>query len=229
MQTKALAVPSLCLCAMLGAVLTSPTAPATRQSASYEIRITNLTRGQVFSPPVVAVHSDELQPLWTLGSPASDELALVAEDAINDPLVAKLDASPHVSEVRVIATTNGPIPPGATAVGVLSATPGKASRLSLVGMLVTTNDAFYGLNGIELPKHGSSSHVAVAYDAGSEVNTENCAHIPGPPCGKARVRVTAGAEGFVHVHAGIHGIATLDDARFDWRNPVAHVEIRRLR
>jgi hypothetical protein len=35
-------------------------------------------------------------------------------------------------------------------------------------------------------------------------------------------------EGFVHVHAGIHGIGDLVAADRDWRNPVAQIAIRRL-
>lgn len=62
-------------------------------------------------------------------------------------------------------------------------------------MLVTTNDAFAALNGVRLPRRGSTSFSSVAYDAGSEANTENCSDIPGPPCGNPFVRVTAGAEG----------------------------------
>lgn len=194
----------------------------------YEIRITNLTRGQILSPAVTAVHTLLQQPLFELGSPASSELAQVAEDAVNGPLVAKLKASPEVADVQTITLANGPIPPGKTAVGTLRALPGRADRLSLVGMLVTTNDAFYGLNGVELPRHGESVFHAVAYDAGSEANTEKCDHIPGPPCNNGGKRVTTGAEGFVHVHAGIHGIGDLVPARDDWRNPVALIRVRRL-
>ena len=34
-----------------------------------------------------------------------------------------------------------------------------------------------------------------------------------------------GEEGYVHVHAGIHGIGDLDASERDWRNPVAMVTI----
>ena len=50
--------------------------------------------------------------------------------------------------------------------------------------------------------------------------------IPGPPCGNAGVRDTGNAEGFVHVHAGVHGIGDLVAADHDWRNPVAKITIR---
>ena len=68
-----------------------------------------------------------------------------------------------------------------------------------------------------------------AYDAGTENNNEMCRFIPGPPCGNRGVRDTAGAEGYVHVHRGVHGGADLDPALFDWRNPVAKIVITKLR
>ena len=100
--------------------------------------------------------------------------------------------------------------------------------LSVAGMLVITNDAFFAVRGARLPKNGSASHRAVAYDAGSEGNTESCAHIPGPPCGNPGMRETASAEGFVHVHSGVHGGGDLDPAASDWRNPVAMIQVQRI-
>ena len=47
---------------------------------------------------------------------------------------------------------------------------------------------------------------AAAYDAGSEYNSEDCAFIPGPPFGNGGVRDTDGAEGYVQILSGIHGI-----------------------
>jgi hypothetical protein len=70
---------------------------------------------------------------------------------------------------------------------------------------------------------------ATAYDAGSEANSEDCDFIPGPPCGNGGVRDTDGAEGYVYIHSGIHGIGGLDPAEFDWLNPVATVKIERVK
>ena len=67
-----------------------------------------------------------------------------------------------------------------------------------------------------------------AYDAGSEADNELCAYRPGPPCGSVGVRATEGVEGFVHIHAGIHGGGDLNPATYDWRNPVAKVSIQRI-
>ena len=191
--------------------------------AEFEVTVTNLTRGQIISPAVVATHTDKLDPLFTLGSPASDELVAVAEDAVNGPLVDALSGDKNVKDVQ---TTGGPIMPGESA-SVVVGTAGKFRNITVVGMLVTTNDAFFALKGVRGPKRGSDTHFSPAYDAGSEANNESCAFIPGPPCGNPDVH-TEEAEGYVHIHAGIHGIGNLDPAVHDWRNPVAKVTIRRI-
>ena len=92
-------------------------------------------------------------------------------------------------------------------------------------MLSNTNDGFIGASGIEIYDRRLT---LVGYDAGSEANSESCAYIPGPACGNHRHDDTAAAEGYVHVHAGVHGGGDLDPARHDWRNPVAVMVIRRL-
>lgn len=193
----------------------------------YEVSLTNITRKQIFSPAVIYTHTRRMQPLFTLGQPASEEVAAVAEDALLDPLVARVSASPNVQEVSVITGAEGPILPGETASVVVEAS-ARASRISLIGMLVTTNDAFYALNGSSGPVFGSAEYLLLGYDAGSEANTELCEHIPGPPCGNGGVRVPDGAEGYVHIHSGIHGVGDLLSSEYDWKNPVALLRVRRL-
>jgi hypothetical protein len=124
---------------------------------------------------------------------------------------------------------NAPIMPGASATYVLGATPG-ARQLSAVGMLISTNDAFFGLDGITMPRRKKDvvSIRVPAYDAGSEANSEDCAFIPGPPCGAGAVHDPAQAEGFVHISNGIHGIGGVPEATYDWRNPVALITVKRL-
>jgi hypothetical protein len=75
---------------------------------------------------------------------------------------------------------------------------------------------------------GEKTFAADPYDAGSEANSEFCEFIPGPPCENPGVRDTANAEGYVHIHAGIHGIGDLDASMFDWHNPVAEITIRSI-
>ena len=49
--------------------------------SSYAVTITNITRGQIISAPIVISHNKDFQ-LFSLGMPASAELAALAEDAI---------------------------------------------------------------------------------------------------------------------------------------------------
>ncbi len=201
----------------------------------FEVTVTNLTRGQIISPPVVATHNAKLDPLFALGAPASPELAAIAEDAVNGPLIAALSGNANVSDVQtLVSAEGGPILPGESASLEVGTTGSGSFRyVTVVGMLVSTNDAFFALNGVPGPTRGSAMHRSPAYDAGSETNNEDCAFIPGPPCGNAGVRDVAGAEGYVHIHAGIHGIGPQDGPSIvpeahDWRNPVALITIRRL-
>ena len=95
-------------------------------------------------------------------------------------------------------------------------------------MLGSTNDAFYGLDSEKLTFSTPTVLYVSAYDAGSERNTEDCDHVPGPPCSAMGVRVTEGAEGFITVHNGIHGFADLPPVTHDWNNPVARITIERI-
>lgn len=191
---------------------------------SYAVTITNVTRGQVITPPVVIVHDEGFQ-LFVPGDPAIPELAALAEDGDTGPLVGLAAGLPSVLDV---ATAPGPLPPGAS-VTVEVSTQGTYRTITAAGMLATSNDAFFAIRGERVPAVGERTVHAAAYDAGSEENLELCAHIPGPPCENPFVRNTAGAEGFVHVHAGIHGIGDLPASRWDWRNPVAEVVISPIR
>lgn len=199
--------------------------PALAQE-TYRIKITNATRGQVASPPVIATHSIRAQ-IFNVGEPASDALAAVAEDADTAALVGALQAS---DEVLSVVEGTGPIPPGQTVEFDIEAS-AAFPRLSIVGMLVQTNDAFYGLDRFPLVDGMRDWRQTIglpAYDAGSEANNESCDFIPGPPCGNPFVRDLDGAEGFVHIHSGIVGDGDLSVETYDWRNPAVWVTVIRL-
>ena len=195
-------------------------------AATYEVSITNLTRGQPLSPIFMATHLKGAGPLYTLGQPASADLAALAEDADAAGLMGAWnpETNASVSEVQFAKSDIGPILPGKTVTATFTVS-GQARYLSLASMLVNTNDAFIGANGVELYNRRLT---LVGYDAGSEANTEDCAYVPGPPCGSHVHDDTNAAEGFVHVHAGIHGGGGLDPTQHDWRNPVAVMVIERV-
>lgn len=194
--------------------------PALAGGQIYEVTITNLTKGQILSPPVVYSHTWGAD-VFTPGNPASPELAGLAEDADSEPLLALLTADPRVHDVAI---ADGVVMPGqSTTISIVIR--GHARFISSLGMLVTSNDAFFAAR--KYAPHKWGSYYAQAWDAGSEVNTQDCAHIPGPPCGNGGVRVEDGAEGYVYPHAGIQDRGSLSSQEHDWQNPVALIKVRR--
>ena len=194
-----------------------------------EVSLTNLTRGQVLSPVFIARHDGNIDPLYTLGQPASEALAKMAEDADATDLLAAWDpeTNGNVSEAMLLALDDGPIPPGKTVNTHFQIEDGN-KLMSFASMLVSTNDAFIGASGLNVSQ--SRTVTLTAYDAGSEANSESCDYIPGPPCG-SHAEDTAEAEGFVYVHNGIHGGpgSGLTPATHDWRDPVARLTIKTWR
>ncbi|MEO6079998.1 MAG: spondin domain-containing protein [Steroidobacteraceae bacterium] len=198
-----------------------------RAQRKFDVTITNLTAGVSFTPLLVATHSARTE-IFRLGKPASDELATLAEGGDTQPLQMKLQQS---GELLDAVATAGLLAPGAS-VTVRVQSRGRFDQLSIAGMLLPTNDGFVALNGIRLPWDWDAdeyTYTLSAYDAGSEPNDERCASIPGPHCGGIGGSPGIGGEGFVHIHSGIHGIADLSAAKYDWRNPVALVTIKRAR
>lgn len=127
------------------------------------------------------------------------------------------------SKVNDIVTTAGLLGPGESLTLTIENRPA-FSRFNFAAMLILTNDTFVALNNIRLPKR-SEALLANAYDAGSEVNDELCASIPGPFCMGAGSGVDD-SKGFVHIANGIADIGDLDPETFDWRGPVARVVIK---
>lgn len=210
--------------ASIGAMLLVASGGAASASGQIEVTITNLTRAQPLSPPVVASHSANGPQLFVAGQPASAELAMVAQDAINGPLVSLLEVDPEVADVQQGAA---PIPPGGSDTVLVEAR-GLFRLVSLASMLVNTNDAFTAIQHVAAPRRGVTTLFVPAWDAGSEVNDEDCENIPGPACGD--MDQTGQLEGgFVHIHNGVHGVDDLNPAIYDWHNPVARIDVRRVR
>jgi hypothetical protein len=192
-------------------------------TAEYEVTLENLSPAgsQPFSPPILAVHSSSFR-IFHLGGYASDELAQVAQDAVNGPLVSLLNGSPQVSDVVV---GSGVIPPGSSDTYNISAE-GNYVKLSMVTMLVNTNDAFTGTDKLQLPQTGAKTYYLRTYDAGSEENTELTAHIPGPCCGNPFEGNSTKEK--IRFHRGILGTGDLDPGIYGWDEPVAKLTITRV-
>jgi hypothetical protein len=211
-----------------------PPPPPPPAMASFEVAVANLTNAQPLSPIAVIGHHSGYS-VFTVGAPASQGLEEMAEGGDNSALLA--DAS---TDAAVVVTGSGaaPIGPAGSESVVISLLDSERPGLliSVSTMLVNTNDGFSGLNGVVVETMAVGdiwSFDAIAYDAGTEDDTEMAIHIPGP---------AGGGEGFnaarddmadrVAMHSGIvsqdDGLATSDlseQHRFD--NPVLRVRIER--
>lgn len=189
----------------------------------YEVSVTNITKGQTFTPLLAATHNDAVS-LFTLGQPASDSLALLAEAGNTDALTAEILNFPNA--IGHVLTSPGLLDPGKTATFQISGNHNH-HHLTIAAMLLPTNDTMIALNGVDLPKNGSVSYMALAYDAGTEANDQLCIHIPGPLCGGDPDSVASDTdEGYVYVSNGIHDMGDLDPATYDWHNSIAHITIK---
>jgi hypothetical protein len=192
---------------------------------TWHVKVTNLTSGQPMSPPVWAVHDKHFH-VWRVSELASSAVLPVVEDAFNTPILAYLSGNSHVFASRAeTGTPAGPIPPlGSREFSVRS--DGSDHYLSMLWMLVRTNDGFTGLDSYHLNGDPRTRTLLVsAYDGGTERNNQSCAFIPGPPCGNFFVRDPTAQP--IAPHPGI--TAPSDIAAFAWTDPVARIEITRTK
>lgn len=212
--------------ACLAGLLFAQQSTAAGHGNAYDITITNLTRGESFTPVLVASHRPQPSLLFDPGTPASDALAALAEGGDTVPLNTMLVADPAVDSTT---TSTGLLVPGASVTIRITARSAH-EHVSLAAMLIPTNDGFFAFQDLALPQgHARVEAYGPAYDAGSEPNDELCSSIPGPVCGGEGGSPGAGGEGYVQVHSGIHGIGDLAPSGYDWRNPVVRVVITRSR
>jgi hypothetical protein len=196
---------------------------------TWRVTITNLTPvgpgvppgAQPLSPPLVVVHSKKAD-VWSVGDIASHGVAAIAEDANNEVLEDALPLLPGIKSVTTVP--GGPIFRGAPRTFTVQ-TEGSFNRLTIVTMLVNTNDAFTGLDSLRLRGQGETRST-MAYDAGSEKNNELASHIPGPCCNHPFVRDPEGE--LIRPHPGIQGTGDLSPAVYGWSEPSARIEIERV-
>lgn len=212
-------------------------------AATYEISVENAAGAlQPLTPSVIALHTRAAE-IFRVGHPASSEVERVAESGNLDPLLSALEGDGRVFDVAVAFGAGGPILPGETASVTLDGPPGRGLRLSLISMLVCTNDGFTGLSSVSLPSRVGESRTFMvdAYDAGTEQNTEADTDLV-PPC----VMATTGSAGgtgadqpsvaesdVIRHHPGIDADTDGNDIlvpdTHQWGSPVAVIEIERVR
>jgi len=122
------------------------------------------------------------------------------------------------------------------------------THLSIVAMLLPTNDAFLGLESQQIPSEaGTYTYYVNAYDAGTEANDEvlmtagTCSYtdsgmMPGAPGMDAGANgsgvSTADSNTTIHIHRGAlgdqdatGGNSDLDSTIHRWQNPVARITV----
>ncbi len=200
----------------------------------YEVSITNLTKAQTFTPQLIATHAHSVH-LFTPGQPATEALEILAEGGDTAPLTDALEALG--GRVGDVATAAGLLLPGESRSIVIQASPSHR-HLSVAAMLIPTNDTFFAIDAMTLPRSGTQSEFATAWDAGTEANDQSCTNIPGPRCGGAghSPGPNEADEGYIYVSNGFHELGTDDGAggevlrppEYDWHNPVARVTVKRV-
>ncbi|MDA1326694.1 MAG: spondin domain-containing protein [Proteobacteria bacterium] len=194
------------------------------QAATYEITITNATKGQPLAPGLVILH-DKGYSLFEIGGAATDPLATMAETGGPFDLQASIPAS---ADTDVVLGDHGGIalPSESNSIKIKS----EGKFLTVVGMLAATNDAFYAIRGVRLPTSGSTTFYATAFDAGSEANNELSGDVPASAGGNGDDLGTnyGDGEGFIHVHNGIFGSGDLDPIVYDWNNPVVEIIVEKI-
>src|SRR5436190_20725077 len=116
------------LLALVGALLL--VAAGTASASEFEVTVTNLTRGQQFTPILVASHKAGVR-LFELGSPASPQLRTLAEEGNVAPLTALLLGNPNV---RDVVNSGGLLGPGKSVTQRVS-TLGGFDNVSVAAML----------------------------------------------------------------------------------------------
>ncbi|GGB21313.1 spondin domain-containing protein [Agarivorans gilvus] len=213
--------------------------PITSYAADLTVSVQNLTQGVYFTPVLAVAHDSETQ-LFTPGQAASLALQEMAEGGSLAGLIAQSEAVG-----ANYAHTEGLTAPGAMGEISLTNTAGNSS-LSLVAMILPSNDGFIGLDDWVIPEQPGTYTVYLnAYDAGTEANDEirggGAIGVPGMPVPPPlEALIGNGGTGVssvennntVHIHRGSigdedmeAGISDITSSKHRWLNPIAKVTI----
>ena len=157
---------SAALLAVVALAVTMVGGAAADSHQTYQVTVMNSTSGQPFSPPIVVAHTNKAS-IFALDQKASVGVQAIAETGNTGPLASALSGAAGVIDV---ATFGGTIIPGTSATIEINAPAG--SYVSVVGMLICTNDAFTGVADWMLPAMGMDSTQAMA--ARAPVETSPC-------------------------------------------------------
>ena len=229
------------LAVLLPTVAATSAVGAEANAPTYDITFVNNTSGQYFTPPNVALHRDTVD-VFDLRGPASPGVQAVAENGAVEVLAEELAGAVDAAGlgvsgvlVRDLDAGQGPLAPGVTATGSFTT---NERKISVVSMIICTNDGFAGSDSKNLPRVDGETirYDLRGYDAGTEINTENRADlVPAPFCGDDGqgtfdTNPSLAEDGVIRVHRTLQGNGDLPLEKFDWDNneDIAYVEITRL-
>ncbi len=147
---------------------------------TIDIQITNLTHAQHFTPRLVIAHDNSIDA-FEPGVEATSALAWLAEAGVIDDtqnsassgqnfeaLLGPADSDNSSNTWHRIDGLSAPSSTENYAFDTMDKT-----HLSILAMLIPTNDAFVGLDSIKIPTTpGTYTYTLHAYDAGTELNDE---------------------------------------------------------
>ncbi|MEJ2742739.1 MAG: spondin domain-containing protein [Gammaproteobacteria bacterium] len=201
---------------------------------TYDIQIVNLTHNQPFSPAAIIAHTSGYTP-FTESEAASNALEQLAEGGDNAAFILEAQTATQYVDHATTALIAAKSASDSVTIEVPSSQTDDI-KLSVVTMLVNTNDAFTGVNAADLSDLAVSDTLIIqgpTWDAGTELNTESVGTIPGPADnGTGYVTTRDDLYDRVHIHPGVitadDGLSTSvlnDDHRF--LNPSSRIVITR--
>lgn len=206
--------------------------PEPRATAEFTVTISNLTAAQPLSPLAAYLHDGSASG-WSFGQAASVGLEQLAEAGDGSEWLAMAKSQ----GAYYSASGDGIVGPGASDSVTLTVYADQLSDIKLTGagMLVNTNDAFAGINNLDLSGLAVGDSLTInlpVYDAGTEGNSELAATIPGPAGGGAGFDAMRDDVDYVARHPGVvgnqdgYGESALDGThKFD--APVARLSVIR--
>jgi hypothetical protein len=203
------------------------------------IEIQNLTQGMYLTPIAAVAHTPDAS-LFEVGEEASAEIQEMAEGG---SLAGLTTIATSINADVLAEPSAGPLGPTESVSGSFMTAEGN-TVLSVVAMILPSNDGFIGLDNWTIPTEAGTYTVFLnAYDAGTEANDEivggGAPGTPGMPL-PPFLTLSTGGSGVtavisntnVHIHPGnigdddaTGGTSDVTNSIHRWLNPVAKVTV----
>jgi len=181
------------------------------------------------TPPIVVLHNapnaENGMVLFDVGQPAIPSVVAIAENGDNAPLVNLLGYLTNQGRASTFGVgfadpaNPGPLLPGMSASINLDLA-SDDQVMSIISMVVCTNDGFSAVNSHTLSADASETFLAPIYDAGSETNVLTLDYWV-PPCG-SEANITDDENGSITAHPGQSGS---ENPAFDFEAGTRYLEV----